>query len=118
MSLFHILYNRPKDALLSATVRPLIQTRITPCGTMTHFNIDSVSKSIDITLDLKGEPAPITIHLGNYEFVEQNGKTCLRIDRIETSREWINTLVRDCLPKERRTFPLPRSVAGVVSMLL
>lgn len=118
MNPIDFIITRPKDALLSTCIKPFIQTKLKPYGTMTSLNIDSVAKSIDITLDLKGEPAPVEIHVRNYQLVETHGNTSIRIGEIETSREWINRLLQAYLPEEQKTIPLPPAIARAASILL
>ena len=120
MSLLDI-FKKPKDVALSSLINlllPYLQNRFKPYGTMTNLHIDSTAKSISLSLDLKGEHAPIDVQLRNYQIVEQDGQTLIRFGEIETSREWITQLIRDSLPEERKTIPLPPSIARIAKLLL
>ena len=72
---------------------------------MTKLVINAESKVIHIELDLKGDPAPLTVDIEGYQLQEQNGKTVIALERIHTSREWINVVLDTYLKK--REFPVP-----------
>lgn len=112
------IFTKSKDAVLSAVIRPILQSKIEPYGTMTTLNIDSKSRSINLSLNLKGEAAPIEFQIHEYEVVERDGMAFIRIGQIETSREWISQLIRDYLPEDRRTIPIPGSIAKAVKLVL
>jgi hypothetical protein len=112
------IFNKPKDIVISTLVKPFLQSELQPYGTMTNLSIDSAAKSIDITLDLKGKPASIQLHLRNYQVVEECGKTFIRFSEVETSREWLNQLIRDYLPEERKTIPIPDKIASVANLVI
>lgn len=117
MSLFN-LFRKPKDAALAALVKPILQPKLQPYGTMTSLNINSAEKSIHVSLDLKGEDSPLDISLLDYQIVKDGGDTIFRIGSIETSREWINQLIQSYLPENKKSIPLPPKAAGIVSALL
>ena len=117
MSLIDLL-RQPKDAIISTVVKPFVQSKLAPYGTMTKLSINSAEKSIHISLDLKGESSPIDIHVRNYEVIKQGENSAIRIGAIETSREWMTQLIQNYLPENRKTIPLPPSLATAAKMLL
>jgi hypothetical protein len=86
-----------------------------PYGMLTKLDIDSHNKSLLLVLDLKGESQPLEIQVKHYQLIDRNGDTFFEPGEIETSREWVNTLLREHLlekvirPKLRET-PLPSMV--------
>jgi len=97
----------------------LNSTYLHPYGAVTELNIDSENKSLSMVLELKGENQPVEIRVPHYEIVQRGDETFLELGEIITSREWLNTLLRDHVnekiikPKLRQT-PLP----AMVRMLL
>jgi hypothetical protein len=65
------------------------------------LSIDSKRKSINLKLDLKGEPAPTDFKIRGYTLREENGAAFIEVGSVETSREWINALVKHS-PELRR----------------
>ena len=77
---------------------------------MTHINIDSQKRSLDMELDLKGEAAPLQINIKNYRLIDESGETYIELSDITTSREWINALLRDYPDLEKRHYKVPAAV--------
>ena len=108
-----------KNFAASAARQTLNSTWLQPYGTLTELDIDSAKRTLAFTLELKGESEPIQIRIKHYELIERGDETYLELGEIETSREWVNTLLRDHLtekvikPRLRET-PLP----AMVRMLL
>jgi hypothetical protein len=99
----------------AAAKKALNSSYLEPYGTLTKLEIDSKNKSVSLALELKGESQPIEIRVKHYELVDHDNATYLEVGEIETSREWVNTLLREHLvekvikPKLRET-PLPSMV--------
>jgi hypothetical protein len=108
-----------KNFAATAARQTLNSTWLLPYGTLTELEIDAKNHTLALALELKGETQPIQIRIKHYELVERENETFLELGEIETSREWVNTLLREHLldkvikPKLRQT-PLP----GMVHMLL
>jgi hypothetical protein len=99
----------------SAARKALNSSYLQPYGSLTQLDIDSNKKTLFLALELKGESQPIEIRVNHYELVERNSDTFIELGEVETSREWVNTLLREHLldkvirPKLRET-PLPSMV--------
>jgi hypothetical protein len=108
-----------KNFASAAARQTLNSTWLQPYGSLTELDIDSKNQTLALTLELKGESQPIQIRIKHYELIERDNETYIELGEIETSREWVNTLLRDHLnekvikPRLRQT-PLP----AVVRMLL
>jgi hypothetical protein len=109
MSLFSLL-NPTKDYLLAGAVKLWFNQTQNRYGIMTQIRIDSQNHRIDIELLLKGEAAPIQVAVKSYELSSEAGETFIALGDIETSREWINQLIRDYLPPEKTRFKVPGSL--------
>jgi hypothetical protein len=108
---------RSKDRLVSNKIRADLDRLIKPYGSMLDFHLDTQTRSISFTVDLKGELAPIKIALHDYVLLVENSRTFLQIDgsKIETSREWLTTLLREKLATQK--IPVPEHVAWLVKLL-
>jgi hypothetical protein len=94
-------------------------TYLQPYGSVTELMIDSQNKSLFLILELKGESQPVEIRVPRYELVQRGNETYIELGEIITSRDWLNTLLREHLnekiikPRLQKT-PLP----AMVTMLL
>ena len=99
----------------TAARKTLNSTWLQPYGSLTQLEIDAANKSLALTLELKGESQPVQIRVKHYSLIERGNETYLELGEIETSREWVNTLLREHLkekvitPKLQQT-PLPAMV--------
>ncbi len=83
-------------------------------GTMTTIQIDSTAKTIRLELELKGEALPVQIDVKSYELSSDGGETFIELGEIQTSREWINHLIADFLPPEKKSFKVPGAVKALL----
>lgn len=113
MSLFSFL-NPAKDFALEVAVKLWFNQTQKRYGHMTHIQIDSTAKAIRVELELKGETSPLFIEVASYQLSTASGETFIELGEIKTSREWINQLISDYLPPEKKCFKVP----GAVKVLL
>jgi len=113
MSLFSFL-NPAKDSALEVVVKLWFNQTQQRYGQMTTIQIDSTAKSIHVELQLKGETSPLQIDVKSYELSTESSGTFIKLGEIETSREWINQLISDYLPPEKKHFKLPGPVRLVL----
>jgi hypothetical protein len=99
--------NSAKDRLLASGARVRLNKLIERYGTLVDLQLNTVDRSLSLTLQLKGEQTPVEIHLHEYALSTVNGKSVLIIDgqKIETSREWLTALIRDRVGEERLAVP-------------
>lgn len=83
--------------------------------TMLEFKIDPKNKTIDLKVDLKGEASPIEIKVTKYEFLHKEGKDFLKIGDVQTSREWINTVLENFVNNSE--FEIPGSFSNIVDII-
>lgn len=113
MSLFSFL-NPAKDFALGVAVKLWFNQTHKRYGQMTTIQIDSTAKSIHVELELRGESSPIQIDVKSYELSAESGETFIELGDIEISREWINQLISDYLPPEKKCFKVPGALKVVL----
>ena len=65
---------------------------------------------------LKGEKEPLEVKVERYEIFDEEGKNCIRLTGIRTSREWIDVLVASHL--EGKAFEVPVEHVEKLKMLM
>jgi hypothetical protein len=113
MSLFSFL-NPAKDHLIGGAVKLWFNQTQKRYGNMTTIQIDSTAKTIHIELELKGEASPVQMDVKSYELSTNAGETFIELGEIQTSREWINHLIDDFLPPEKKCFKVPSAVKALL----
>jgi hypothetical protein len=53
---------------------------------------------------------PIQVAVRSYELSSEAGETFITLGEIATSREWINQLISNYLPPEKKRFKVPGSL--------
>ena len=105
-----------KDTALSQGVRMAINTQIKEYGKMLKLNLDSTNKSIELEVMLEGEKESLTVKVRKYEIIEEGGGHRLRIEGIETSRAWIDTVAASYL--EGKNFEIPEAYAKLLKAVV
>jgi hypothetical protein len=106
-----------KDRLLANGAKTHLNKLVERYGTVVDLQLNTVSRSLSLTLLLKGEAAPLDIHVREYTLTTTEGKSVLVLDgsKIETSREWLTELVRDHVVQ--KPLPVPPNLEWVVRLL-
>lgn len=99
--------NSAKDRLLASGARARLNKLIERYGSLLDLQLNTIDRSLSLTLQLKGEQTPVEIHLHEYTLWTLDGKSVLLIDgrKIETSREWLTALIRDRVGEKRLDVP-------------
>ena len=84
---------------------------------MLEFQLNTVARSLSLTLQLKGEQTPVEIRVHEYTLSTAEGKSVLVIDgkKVDTSREWLTELIRDRVGEKRLI--VPDNLEWVVQLL-
>jgi hypothetical protein len=106
---------RLRDAGVSAVARWAINRHIRSYGKVLKSRIDSKSKTIELELWLKGERENISAKLEGYEIIHVHNASFIRYKRISASREWMNSVVQNLIP---RKLEIPRLAAKAIALLL
>ncbi len=105
-----------KDWLIErAAVAMLNQSVLKPYGELKQLKLDSSLRRIEAELELKGEPQPVQLKVGNYEIVQEEGAAFLVLHEVSTSREWLTKLAGDFLVG--RKLALPQQIQPFLPML-
>jgi len=106
-----------KDRLIANGAKAHFNKLIARYGTVVDFELNTVDRSLSLTLLLKGEENPITIQVHEYTFSTAEGKSVLIIDgtKIDTGREWLTELIRDKVGQKRLV--VPDNLEWVVQLL-
>jgi hypothetical protein len=99
--------NGAKDRLLAKGAMTHCNKHLERYGTLLDLQLNTLDRALSLTLQLKGEEAPVDIHVREYAFSTVDGKSVLFIDgsKIETSREWLTKLIRDHVGQKQLTVP-------------
>jgi hypothetical protein len=99
--------NNAKDRLLASGAKARLNKLIERYGTLLDLQLNTVDRSLSITLHLKGEQIPVEIHLREYTLSVVEGRSVLIFDgrKIETSREWLTALIYDRVGENRLAVP-------------
>ena len=109
--------NSAKDRLLATGAKAHFNKLIERYGTLLEFQLNTVARSLSLTLQLKGEQTPVEIRVHEYTLSTAEGKSVLVIDgkKVDTSREWLTALIRDRVGEKRLV--VPDNLEWVVQLL-
>lgn len=83
---------------------------------MLNFSVEPSTRTISLELLPKGEPGPIKVTLTGYEITQSGNRTTIQFAQTAASREWIDTLLAECL--RGKPFELPAKAAPLLKLLL
>jgi hypothetical protein len=98
-----------KDKAFEASAKAFLNRTFAEYGNVTALTVDTRLRKASLTAELKGESVPVSVEIGSYDIVEQNGRICIKIQEIRASREWLDLALRKYLAG--RLVPLPPRVA-------
>jgi ribose 1,5-bisphosphokinase PhnN len=109
--------NSAKDRLLATGARAHFNKLIERYGTLLELQLNTVARSLSLTLQLKGEQTPVEIRVHEYTLSSAEGKSVLVIDgkKVDTSREWLTELIQDRVGEKRLV--VPDNLEWVVQLL-
>jgi len=100
---------------LAFTARVAINTKLRSIGQMTELSIDTKNKRVRVRLELLGEKEPIDVEILRYSLKEKGKTTCITIEEVTSSREWLTVALREFVVGQDLTIP---AKAGAVLKLL
>ena len=107
--------HRSKDVTLAFTTRIAINKKLRSIGEMTELSIDTKNKRVRLRLELLGEQEPVDIDILRYSLKEKGETTCITIEEVSSSREWLTSALREFVVGEDLAIP---AKAGAVLKLL
>jgi hypothetical protein len=105
-----------KDKAISKALEVLGESVISRYGRLMGFKLDSLARSIDLEVLLKGESTPITLTLHDYRFLSEGDKSFVTVGGVSVSREWMKILAEDLL-KEKK-FEIPAKYARLLDAVI
>jgi hypothetical protein len=107
--------HRSKDATLAFTARVAINTKLRSIGEMTELSIDTKNKRVRVRLELLGEQEPIDVDILRYSLKEKGETTCITIEEVASSREWLTVALREFVVGQ--DLALPAKAGAVLKFL-
>lgn len=112
------IWHEKKDKTLSYVMEKTAGYYLKEYGQMVKFNVDSQSKTIHLNLLLKGEVENLNVDIKSYELLEENEKVFIKFNDIETSREWINTVIEYFVKDKSDRVEVPKEYLKLLNMVL
>lgn len=88
-----------KEKGVSAGIKIFLQKYVDKYGEIKDVDVDLKNKKIRCTIILKGEDKPVKVDLLGIRTQLVGDKYYLEFDGVKVSREWIDALVGEYLPK-------------------
>ncbi len=105
-----------KDTGVSKAAQIAINNYIKEFGTVEYLKLDSEAKTMEIEIMLDGEIEPLRVKVGHYEIIQENNQYFLKVEQIQTSRAWINSIVSSYLT--HKTFSIPSKYASIIEKII
>jgi hypothetical protein len=106
-----------KDRLISARIKQELNILLARYGQVLDVKLSTREQSIELSMALKGESDPITVKIGKYSLIKEDGQLWLTVDSptIGASREWLTLVLQDQAGRQR--LPIPQKYAWLVEFL-
>jgi hypothetical protein len=106
-----------RDRLAESMAQAYLNRSVLPAyGRLLALKLNSEQKTLDLTVELKGESSPVRILLQDYELTQENGRRFLTVRQIDTSREWLTAAANAWAAG--RKFALPEQAGGMLAQFL
>ena len=99
------MMNSIKDAMTAKAAQVYLNNQVARYGRLLALKIDSQRKTMEITGQLNGETAPVTVQVGRYVVEAVGGKTFLSIAEFSCSRPWLQNALEDFVKPRRVELP-------------
>lgn len=110
-------FSDAKDRMIESVALPMLNNAwLKPFGRATSLKIDSTNKTAEISLELNGEQTPLSIHVKDYELLNEPNGIFVVLKSVTTSREWMTAMAREYLVGRR--LPVPPEHAAMISRFL
>jgi len=101
------------------TVSQFIRSKLENYGEVLGLDFDSSARVISGKFRLRGEADPLYAVLSGYEVSEEGDRLSLTYVSLETSREWLNQLLKDLIPTNSIKLPAQASrYSGIIRLLM
>jgi hypothetical protein len=99
------MFQSAKNALTSKAAKVYVNGLLSRYGEVQELKIDSGARTITVTIQLLGEPAPIEARVGRYVIHELHGKKYIEFSQCRCSRPWMQSLLEDVTARRRIELP-------------
>jgi hypothetical protein len=99
------MFTAAKDAMTSRAAQTWANSFIARYGKVQELKIDSQRKTLEVSCQLEGEVAPITIRVGNYVIESEGSKRFLRASDFSCTRPWLQNVLTDHASTRRIELP-------------
>lgn len=110
------MLNKMKDLTLSKTAKIAINTQIEKYVKLTELSLNSKEKSLNMTIEMRGESTAVELSIDKYILSEENEKHFIQLQGIQTSRLWMSAIAKEYL--ENKTFKIPNKYVKVIKTLI
>ena len=100
---------------MAFTARVAINAKLRSFGEMTELHIDTQNKRVRVRLELLGETEPIDVDILRYSLKEEGETTCITIEEVTSSREWLTVAL--CEFVVGQDLAIPAKAAAVLKLL-
>lgn len=101
-----------KDSLFVMVVKPHAQEYLGDAGTIQDIRLDSMAKTIEVTVILQGEANPLVAKITSYSITKSGDYALFSIQKWECrSHPWLHTLGQRFSPTAEIPLPVHFSVA-------
>ena len=110
------MFKKIKDKGLSKAAQVAINNYIKEFGEVVQLELDSQQKSMEMEIVLNGEVEPLKLKVGEYALIKEKDSYFLKVNKIQASREWINTLSTKYLNGKK--FPIAKQYAQIIEKII
>ena len=100
---------------MAFTARLAINAKLRFIGEMTELSIDTNKKRVCARLELLGEKEPIDVEILRYSLKEKGETTCITIEEVTSSREWLTVALREFVVGQ--DLALPAKTGALLKLL-
>ena len=100
--------NKILSSIVSAVLDIYLQTN--GYGELHEFAINNKSKKIFFKTKLAGEERPLSVSVGKYELLKEEGKLFFVCKEVSTDREWLNIAAKNFLKERKIEIPSKYSI--------
>ncbi|MCF6243657.1 MAG: hypothetical protein L3J43_01315 [Sulfurovum sp.] len=102
-----------KDKTVSYAIKKIIRFKTEKLGVIIQdFSIDSIHKTMEITVLLHEEDTPLNLKAIDYHITTKNEKHFLEVKEIQKSREWKNPYI------DGKRYKIPPEILKVSELIL
>lgn len=103
------MFQKLKDAASVMAASSYLQSKLGDAGKIQNLNLNSLEKTISLSLLLTGEESPLTVNIEKYSITPLSSSHHLfRIEQFSSNKPWLNSIFASYLSD--RGFSIPSTV--------